>query len=145
MFAPMLKSASIPSAQEEYDVADAVHTAASVISMPHSALYIRFFPTISADLIPLPTSRTLPRAVFICSNVLVVSDKVVGAKIHYNLRVIETLVGAQVLALRLGLMLAPSDRPTFREVLGWWLEVPEEKGGRLSSTLICCAQGWSEF
>ncbi|OBZ66277.1 Galactokinase [Grifola frondosa] len=103
--------------------------AASVISMPHSALYITFFPTLSAEPIPLPTPRTLPRAVFICSNSLVVSDKVVGAKTHYNLRVVETLVGARVLALHLGLKLAPSDRPTFREVLGRWLEVPEEKGG----------------
>ncbi|OBZ68443.1 NAD(+) kinase [Grifola frondosa] len=124
----MLKSASIPSAQEEHDAADAVHTAASVISMPHSALYITFFPTISAELIPLPTPCTLPRAVFVCSNVLVVSDKVVGAKIHYNLRVIETLVSVWVLALRLCLTLAPSDRQTFHEVLGRWLEVPEEKG-----------------
>lgn len=52
--------------------------AASVISTPYSALYITFFPALSAEPIPLPTSRTKPRAVFVCANSLVISDKVVG-------------------------------------------------------------------
>ncbi|KAH9949915.1 galactokinase gal [Amylocystis lapponica] len=102
--------------------------AASVISTPHSALYITFFPTLSAEPIPLPTPRTLPRAVFVCANSLVVSDKVVGARTRYNLRVVETLVGARVLARRLGIELGPTERPTLREVLGRWLKLPETKG-----------------
>lgn len=53
--------------------------AASVIATPHSALYITFFPSLSAEPIPLPTPRTIPRAVFVCANSLVVSDKAVGA------------------------------------------------------------------
>ncbi|EMD32074.1 hypothetical protein CERSUDRAFT_119060 [Gelatoporia subvermispora B] len=102
--------------------------AASVISLPHSALYITFFPSLSAEPIPLPTPRTTPRAVFVCANSLVVSDKVVGARTRYNLRVVETLVGARALALKLGLALGPADRPTLREVLGRWLGHDEAKG-----------------
>ncbi|KAI0950666.1 hypothetical protein AcW1_007917 [Taiwanofungus camphoratus] len=103
--------------------------AASVIATPHSALYITFFPSLSAEPIPLPTPRTIPRAVFVCANSLVVSDKAVGARTRYNLRVVETLVGARVLARRLGLTLSPHERPTLREVFGRWLGVAETKGG----------------
>ncbi len=48
-----------------------------------------------------------------------------GAKIHYNLRVVETLVAARVLANRLGLSLGPSDRPRIREIFSRWLGSPE--------------------
>ena len=84
--------------------------AASVISTPSSALYITFFPFLNAEPILLPVLRTTPRAVFVCANSLVVSDKAVGestylctihlsltqamplgAKTRYNLRVVETL------------------------------------------------------
>ncbi|KAI0661824.1 galactokinase gal [Cubamyces menziesii] len=99
--------------------------AASVICTPHSAIFVDFFPRLSAEPIPLPTPRTVPRAVFVCANSLVVSDKVVSAKIHYNLRVVETLVGARVLALRLGQQLGPSERPRLREVFSRWLGSPE--------------------
>ncbi|TBU25011.1 Galactokinase [Dichomitus squalens] len=99
--------------------------AASVICTPHSALYVTFYPKLDAELIPLPTPRTSPRAVFVCANSLVVSDKVVSAKWHYNLRVVETLVGARVLANKLGITLGPSERPTFRVILSRWLGAPE--------------------
>lgn len=42
---------------------------------------------------------------------------------------VETLVGARVLARRLGLTLSPHERPTLREVFGRWLGVAETKGG----------------
>ncbi|OSC97727.1 galactokinase gal [Trametes coccinea BRFM310] len=99
--------------------------AASVICTPHSAIFVDFFPRLSAEPIPLPTPRTIPRAVFVCANSLVVSDKVVSAKIHYNLRVVETLVAARVLALRLGQSLGPTERPRLREVFSRWLGSPE--------------------
>ncbi|KAI0822584.1 galactokinase gal [Trametes gibbosa] len=99
--------------------------AASVICTPHSAIFVDFFPRLAAEPIPLPTPRTIPPAVFVCANSLVVSDKVVSAKIHYNLRVVETLVAARVLALRLGLPLEPSDRPRIREVFSRWLGSPD--------------------
>ncbi|KAI0760990.1 galactokinase gal [Trametes elegans] len=99
--------------------------AASVICTPHSAIFVDFFPRLSAEPIPLPTPRTVPRAVFVCANSLVVSDKVVSAKIHYNLRVVETLVAARALALRLGQSLGPSERPRLREVFSRWLGSPD--------------------
>ena len=121
--------------------------AASVISTPSSALYITFFPFLNAEPILLPVLRTTPRAVFVCANSLVVSDKAVGestylctihlsltqamplgAKTRYNLRVVETLVGARILARRLNVPLQPTERPTLREVLGRWLGYKEAKG-----------------
>ena len=52
--------------------------AASVICTPHSAIFVNFYPKLSAEPIPLPTSRTIPRGVFVCANSLVVSDKAVS-------------------------------------------------------------------
>ena len=57
---------------------------ASIFSIPNSALYITFFPALTAELVTLPT--TIPgtqeeEAVFVVANSLVVSDKVVG-KLH---------------------------------------------------------------
>ena len=91
---------------------------ASVISLHHTALYISFFPTLTAIPIPLPT--TTPRAVLVCANSLVVSDKVVHAKSRYNLRVVETLVAARVLARCLGVSVGPVEKVTLREVIGRW-------------------------
>ncbi|KAI0725570.1 Galactokinase [Fomitopsis betulina] len=102
--------------------------AASVISTPASALYITFFPFLDAEPILLPVLRTTPRAVFVCANSLVVSDKAVGAKTRYNLRVVETLVGARILARHLDVPLQSTERPTLREVLGQWLGYKEAKG-----------------
>ncbi|EGN92375.1 hypothetical protein SERLA73DRAFT_65919 [Serpula lacrymans var. lacrymans S7.3] len=82
--------------------------AASVISTANSALYVSFFPRLSAERIPLPGSSPIgtqyPKssstksAVFVCANSLVVSDKVVHARTRYNLRVVETLAAARILA-----------------------------------------------
>jgi hypothetical protein len=98
---------------------------ASVIAQPISALYVSFFPSLSA--VPVPLPLTSPRSVFVCANSLVVSDKVVHAKSRYNLRVVETLVAARVLARRLGVTVGDEEKVTLREVLGRW--VGEEGGG----------------
>lgn len=106
--------------------------AASVISLAASALYISFFPRLSAQLIPLPSASASsptttatsadaslpPRAVFVCANSLVVSDKVVHARTRYNLRVVETLVAARVLAHKLNISVGEKEKVTLREVLG---------------------------
>lgn len=49
---------------------------------------------------------------------MVVSDKALGAKKGYNLRVVETLVGARILARQLGLPLSEGEKITLREVAG---------------------------
>jgi galactokinase len=87
--------------------------AASVISDPSSALYISFYPALAAFPVPLP-----PKAIFVCANSLVISDKAVTAKHRYNLRVVETLVGARILAKELGIPITDTERITFREVIG---------------------------
>ncbi|KXN86753.1 Galactokinase [Leucoagaricus sp. SymC.cos] len=110
--------------------------AASVMSNPSSALYITFYPTLSASPAPLP-----PRARFIISNSLVVSDKAVTAKHRYNLRVVETLVGARVLAKVLNVKLNDAtdekekgagkkshEKVTYREVLGRLVGEPQGCG-----------------
>lgn len=87
--------------------------AASVMSDTSSALYITFYPTLTASAVPLPI-----RAVFVCANSLVVADKASSAKRGYNLRVVETLVSARILANSLGLKIGEKDRITLREVAG---------------------------
>ncbi|KAF9446160.1 galactokinase gal [Macrolepiota fuliginosa MF-IS2] len=115
--------------------------AASVMSNASSALYITFYPTLSASPLPLPQ-----RALFIITNSLVVSDKAVTAKHRYNLRVVETLVGARVLARALGIKLhdvhgeghghghghghnkTKWEKVTYREVLGRFVNEPQGCG-----------------
>lgn len=90
--------------------------AASVISNAHSALYITFHPRLSAEPIPLPV--TTHKAVFVCANSLVVADKVVSSKSRYNLRVLETLVAARVLARHLNIPVLKTEKLTLKQVLG---------------------------
>jgi galactokinase len=82
--------------------------------------------------------NALRGASFVILNSLVVNNKAIAAKTQYNLRVVETLVGARVLARVLDVPLdadnalhAPGtkrERITFREVLGRWLGAQEKKG-----------------
>lgn len=97
--------------------------AASVMSNAHSALYITFHPRLSAEPIPLPI--TSPRSVFVCANSLVVADKVVSSRYRYNLRVVETLVAARVLARRLRVPVAKTEKVTLKQVVDRFLGVPE--------------------
>jgi galactokinase len=103
--------------------------AASVISTLNSALYITFFPKLSAQPIQLPTTHTTPPAVFVIANSLVVSDKAVTAKTQYNLRVVETLVGARVLAKELNVSVGKSEKIRYREVLSRWIGIDEQASG----------------
>jgi galactokinase len=104
--------------------------AASVISTLNSALYISFYPTLSAQPIELPTERVEPPAVFVIANSLVVSDNAVAAKTQYNLRVVETLVGARILGNHLGVKIGREEKVTFREVLGRWIAGHEKESGK---------------
>ncbi|KAJ7472672.1 Galactokinase [Mycena latifolia] len=78
--------------------------AASVMSVPSSVLYITFYPSLTASPTPLPGG-----AVLVCAHSL---------KKGYNLRVVETLVGARVLARALGVSVGAREKITFREVVG---------------------------
>ncbi|KAI5119637.1 hypothetical protein M0805_008999 [Coniferiporia weirii] len=100
---------------------------ASVISSADSAVFISFFPGLSAEPIPLPI--TSPRTVFVCANSLVVSDKVVHSRTRYNLRMLESLIAARVLSHKLGVPIGKTEKPTLREFLDRWLGV--QKGTEL--------------
>ncbi|KAF5366073.1 hypothetical protein D9757_012374 [Collybiopsis confluens] len=108
--------------------------AASVISIPSSALYISFFPNLTASSVPLP-----PGAVFIIANSLVVSDKAVTAKRNYNLRVVETLVSARALARSLDIKLdtdGEREKVTLREVVGRVAGEDVSSGGGISTVAL---------
>ncbi|TIA97411.1 hypothetical protein E3P95_02869 [Wallemia ichthyophaga] len=100
--------------------------AASVISTPAAALYVQFFPQLAGDPVPIPA--TDPAISFVIANTLVTSDKATTAKYNYNLRVVETLAGAALLAKRLGLAYTPADKVSYRQI------VSEVAGGEHSLT-----------
>ncbi|KDN50733.1 hypothetical protein RSAG8_01231, partial [Rhizoctonia solani AG-8 WAC10335] len=97
--------------------------AASVIGQPQTPLYISFFPKLSAQPVTLPWKD---EAVFVIANSLKVSDKAVSAKTQYNLRVVETLVGALVLAKGLGVQVADGEKIRLREVVERWKPGPAD-------------------
>lgn len=77
---------------------------ASIFGIPHHALYISFYPTLSVQPARLPPST--PDHTFVIVNTLVVSDKKVTGPVNYNLRVVETRMAARALARSLGLSAA---------------------------------------
>lgn len=90
---------------------------ASILSSPGNLLYISFYPTLQASPSPLPH---IPSE-FVIANSLAISHKAETGKSRYNLRVVETLVGARVLSRLLGLEVDPEERATYRQVLErWW-------------------------
>ena len=100
---------------------------ASILSAPGHALYISFHPTLQASPVPVPSSADSPIA-FLIANSLTVSNKAETGKVHYNLRVVETLVGAKILARILGVKTGDDERATYREVLQrWWGEKDSEE------------------
>ncbi|KAI0081041.1 Galactokinase [Panus rudis PR-1116 ss-1] len=109
--------------------------AASILCSPNSALYISFYPSLSAELISIPQPPPGQEGVaLVVANSLVVSDKVVGARTRYNLRVVETLSAARVLSHKLNLGLGVKDGkngspPTLREVLSRYVGSEKEPLG----------------
>lgn len=70
--------------------------AASIFSERGYLLYCRFFPTFTAENVPVPKSD--PEVTFLVAQSFVTSDKAVTAPIHYNLRVVECTLATVVLA-----------------------------------------------
>jgi hypothetical protein len=107
--------------------------AASIIPEGGSALYITFHPILAAEPVRIPISMNREfNPVFVIANSLVVSDKAVLAKTQYNLRVVETLVAARVLARHLGLDVGPREKITLRQVLDRWIGLSDGVGMSLS-------------
>ncbi|BGP38973.1 galactokinase [Rhodotorula kratochvilovae] len=82
---------------------------ASVFSRSKHLLHVEFIPHLEARAIPLP--KTDPPFSFVIANTLVKSEKKVTAKFQYNLRVVETRLGALLLAKFLGLPYTYESRP----------------------------------
>ncbi|KAJ2798125.1 galactokinase, partial [Coemansia guatemalensis] len=82
----------------------------SIMSQPQSAMFIEFDPLLRISPVKFPS--TTPPIAFVIANTLVVSDKAVTASVCYNLRVVETRIGALILAKNLGI----GDRPACRDV-----------------------------
>ncbi|KAJ2493871.1 galactokinase [Coemansia sp. RSA 2050] len=75
--------------------------AVSIMGQQGSALFIEFYPSLKATPVRLPEAG--PPFVFVIANTMVVSDKHVTAPTNYNLRVVETRIGALMLAKHLGI------------------------------------------
>lgn len=102
------------------DILCRMDQSASILSLPGNALYISFYPTLRPIAVPIPKFST--PAVFVIANSLASSHKAETGKTRYNLRVVETLVGAHILGKQLGLSLGKNDKPTYREILRRWWE-----------------------
>ncbi|RUS17978.1 galactokinase [Endogone sp. FLAS-F59071] len=86
--------------------------AASVFSAKGFALYVEFVPSLRATPIKFPDTQ--PGLAFVIANTMVVADKHVTAPKNYNLRVVETKVGAVHLSRALGL---DEEKETLKEVV----------------------------
>ncbi|CCX10150.1 ribosomal protein S5 domain 2-type protein [Pyronema domesticum] len=80
---------------------------ASVLGLEGSASFISFDPELSAAQIAFP--KTNPEPVFLIANTYKTVEKHLTGPIHYNLRVVETTLAAQVLAKKLELGPLPED------------------------------------
>lgn len=104
---------------------------ASILSSPESALYISFYPSLQVVPTPLPTSSETPAA-FVIANSLAASHKAETGKFRYNLRVVETLVGARVLSRVLDINIGKDERLTYRQVLERWYQNQGKQDGEAS-------------
>jgi len=80
---------------------------ASVLGSAGSALFISFDPELSAEAVAFP--KTKPEPVFLIANTYRTVEKHVTGPIHYNLRVVETTLAAELLAKKLDLGPLPQD------------------------------------
>jgi galactokinase len=79
---------------------------ASVLGQKGSALYISFDPELLAEAVAFPKQ---PEMVFLIANTFRTVEKQLTGPIHYNLRVVETTLAAEVLAKKLQLGPLPQD------------------------------------
>ncbi|ORX80529.1 galactokinase [Basidiobolus meristosporus CBS 931.73] len=86
---------------------------ASVMSNADSATFIEFQPKFRT--VPVQLPNTQPAISFVVANTLVTADKVVSGPVCYNLRVVETRVGAKLLSKKLNL--EELNPQTYKEVM----------------------------
>ncbi|KAJ2795886.1 galactokinase, partial [Coemansia furcata] len=115
--------------------------AASIMGQQNSALFIEFHPTLKVTPVKLSEADT-PFA-FVIANTLVVSNKHATAPTNYNLRVVETRIGALMLAKHLGIAgraaCANADPLTFKVVMDEYFSMPNVSD---SSNGDGGVQGW---
>ncbi|KAJ2493872.1 galactokinase [Coemansia sp. RSA 2050] len=91
----------------------------SIMSQSQSAAFIEFSPMLRVTPVKFPS--TTPPIVFVIANTMVESDKAVTAPTNYNLRVVETRIGALMLAKHLNILehsaCANADPLTFKTVI----------------------------
>jgi galactokinase len=73
--------------------------AASIFGERNHALFVSFRPEFSVEPVSFPDTN--PRMAFVIANSLVVVNKQESAPIHYNLRVVEVTIAANILARKL--------------------------------------------
>ncbi|KAJ2344602.1 galactokinase, partial [Coemansia sp. RSA 2618] len=73
----------------------------SIMSQSQSAVFVEFEPELKITPVKFPSTNS--QIAFVIANTLVVSDKAVTAPVCYNLRVVETRIGALILARQLGI------------------------------------------
>ncbi|KAJ6256696.1 Galactokinase [Drechslerella dactyloides] len=101
---------------------------ASVFGDKDSALYVSFVPKLQAMQFSFPKSD--PPLSFLIAQTYVQADKKTTAPIHYNLRVVETTLAAEVLAKKLGVGPLPADKgPLGSTLSGLQKRYFEKKGG----------------
>ena len=83
--------------------------AASIFSKKGYLLYCRFFPSFSAQYVPVPDAD--PEITFVIAQSFVTSDKAVTAPKHYNLRVVECTLAAVMLAKKHSITLNTDQSP----------------------------------
>lgn len=99
---------------------------ASILAQPGASLYVSFAPQLQVESVNLPSVTVdgkEEKLVMVIANSLATHDLAGGAKKQYNLRVVETLIGARVLGQALGLFddadndPANPRRPQLREIV----------------------------
>ncbi|GAA6029776.1 hypothetical protein JCM8097_001044 [Rhodosporidiobolus ruineniae] len=102
---------------------------ASVFSRSKHLLHIEFIPHLEAKAIPLP--QTDPPFSFVIANSLVQSNKKLTAKHNYNLRVVETRLGALLLAKHLNQPFSLTARPfpSYKVLLDAYFHTPPPPPG----------------
>ncbi|KAK6347162.1 galactokinase [Orbilia brochopaga] len=107
---------------------------ASVFGDKDSALYVSFTPKLQATQFSFP--RTDPPLSFLIAQTYVQADKKTTAPIHYNLRVVETTLAAEVLARQLGLGPLPEDKGPLGSTLSGLQRLFFEKRGGGEATSV---------